>query len=204
MADALHPVVHTGRSATSNPRMSDGQDTAATRPPGRTSPKGLACAHPDGCALANGPPATAFSRHQDAVYCRTHYDRARQHRGNPGPPGVLVRSRLSVMAQRRIVDLFRTCESSDEEIAEIIGCGRNIAYSVVKATLSPTDRRELIKRRAWLRRKYHYAPDLFAAPLSDDEPWLFGLLMADGSTANRRVTSTCRHATAMRLRLHGE
>lgn len=89
--------------------------------------------------------------------------------------------------QNRIVELFRTCQYSDHEIAQIVGCGSSTVHVVVRQMLPSAERRELMQRRAWLRRKYHHDPDLFALPLSDEELWLFGLLMADGSTDAYRV-----------------
>jgi 5-methylcytosine-specific restriction endonuclease McrA len=47
------------------------------------------CAHPDGCALADGLPRPAVARwHGKTPYCRTHYQRARRNGGDPGPAGL--------------------------------------------------------------------------------------------------------------------
>jgi 5-methylcytosine-specific restriction endonuclease McrA len=50
---------------------------------------GSLCAHPDGCALANGLPRPAVARWKgETPYCRTHYQRARRTGGDPGPAGL--------------------------------------------------------------------------------------------------------------------
>jgi 5-methylcytosine-specific restriction endonuclease McrA len=48
------------------------------------------CAHPDGCALADGLPRPAAARWKgETPYCGTHYARARLSGGDPGPPGLM-------------------------------------------------------------------------------------------------------------------
>lgn len=54
---------------------------------------GALCAHPDGCALANGLPRPAVARWKgETPYCGTHYARARRNGGDPGPRGLKRRA----------------------------------------------------------------------------------------------------------------
>ena len=49
----------------------------------------ILCAHPDGCALADGQPRPAVARWKgETPYCAPHYDRARRSGGDPGPAGL--------------------------------------------------------------------------------------------------------------------
>lgn len=53
---------------------------------------GVLCAHPLGCALADGAPRPARARWKGVPYCAVHYARARKNDGDPGGPGLLVRA----------------------------------------------------------------------------------------------------------------
>ena len=87
----------------------------------------------------------------------------------------------------RVVELYCNSDRSVPDIAATVGVESDTVHRVIRRELSPQERQSVIKRRAWVRRKYRYRTDLFAEPLSDAELWLFGLLMADGSTDGRWV-----------------
>jgi hypothetical protein len=104
--------------------------------------------------------------------------------------GVELRRRPIDEGQRtRMVELYRRgTEYSVQEIAAIVGCDARTVHQVLGEMLSPEERRSVTGRRPIrVRRKYRYRSDLFVEPLSDRELWLFGLLMADGSTDGRWV-----------------
>jgi transposase len=91
-------------------------------------------------------------------------------------------------AQReRVVELYRGGTYSERGIAEVVGCSNTTVHGVLRDLLSLEERRSIIERAAWVRRRYRYRRDLFVEPVSDDELWLFGLLMADGTTDGRHV-----------------
>ena len=68
-----------------------------------------------------------------------------------------------------------------DEIARRVGRDPSTIHRMVRRLLPKSDMRGR-RRFPDQPRRYAYRPDLFADPLSDDELWLFGLLLADGTT----------------------
>src|SRR4051794_464580 len=81
----------------------------------------------------------------------------------------------------RIVELYRDRSLRVDAIALLVGRDRRTVHRVVKRALPAAEWRG-IGRYPHHVRQYGYRADLFAEPLSEDEMWLLGLLMADGST----------------------
>jgi plasmid maintenance system antidote protein VapI len=80
-----------------------------------------------------------------------------------------------------IVELYRDHSLRVHEIAQLVGRNRMTIHRLVKRVLPPGEWRGS-GRYPNHRRRYRYRPDLFADPLPEEEMWLLGLLMADGST----------------------
>jgi transposase len=96
---------------------------------------------------------------------------------------------LQQQDRERIAELYRGGRHSAREIAVTVGCHQRAVRRVLEDMLAPKERRSIIERRTWARRKYHYRRHLFVEPLSDAELWLFGLLMADGNVSHGRRVS---------------
>lgn len=150
--------------------------------PGRHYLSGVPCAHPDGCTVADGHPAPARRRWQGVPYCSSHYKRAWRHGGDPGSPeSRAVRPLAGVQCAHP-----DGCLIADGHPAPAYSRWRGVPYCrshYERARRGDGDPGS----RGRARPAYHYRQDLFAEPLSDAELWLFGLLMADGSTDGRRV-----------------
>jgi Homeodomain-like domain len=101
--------------------------------------------------------------------------------------GVALRSGRPPMPREeadRIIELYRDHSVRVHQIARHVGRSRGTVYRLVKRVLPPAEWRG-IGRYPNHERRYGYRADLFADPLAEDEMWLFGLLMADGSTDGR-------------------
>jgi hypothetical protein len=81
----------------------------------------------------------------------------------------------------RILELYRDHSIRIHEVAQLVGRSRGTIHRLVKRVLPPAKWRG-IGRYPDHRRRYAYRADLFADPLSEEEMWLLGLLLADGST----------------------
>jgi len=81
----------------------------------------------------------------------------------------------------RVLDLYRDRSLRVREIAQLVGRDSTTIHRLLARALRPEERRG-IGRYSNRPRRYAYRADLFLEPLSDDEQWLVGLLLADGTT----------------------
>jgi hypothetical protein len=86
----------------------------------------------------------------------------------------------------RILELYRDGSLRVDEIARLVGRGRTTIYRLIKQANGAINMRGA-GRYPNHRRRYTHRPDLFADPLSDEEMWLLGLLLADGTTDGRWI-----------------
>jgi hypothetical protein len=108
--------------------------------------------------------------------------------------GVLRRPRLGPVQRREITGLYCAGSHTAEEIAAIVGSCRGTVHRVLNEALSSEERRSIVAQRSWKRGRYRFRPDVFVPPLSRDDLWLFGLLMADGTTDGESFVRLGLHA----------
>jgi hypothetical protein len=108
----------------------------------------------------------------------------------------------------RVVEMYRT-GSPVREIAETIGYQATSVARIVTRAIPGDERRMLLDQRRRASRKYSLRSDLFQHPLVNDELWLLGLLMADGTINQEKGTLsiglaiTDRDAVALATRVAG-
>jgi DNA-binding MarR family transcriptional regulator len=91
---------------------------------------------------------------------------------------------VSHSERAQIIELYRDMSLRVEEIARRVGRDPSTIHRVIRRLLPKSDMRGQ-RRFPDQPRRYSYRDDLFTEPLSDEELWLFGLLLADGTTDGR-------------------
>lgn len=95
------------------------------------------------------------------------------------------------------------------EIAETVGYRESSVGRIVRRALPGDERRTLLDQRRRAHRKYGLRSDLFQHPLDNDELWLLGLLMADGTINQEKgalsigLVMTDRDAVELAARVAG-
>ena len=107
----------------------------------------------------------------------------------------------------RLLELYRDPHVRVSEIARILGRDRTTIHRILAREL-PAEERRGCGRYPDRWRRYVHRADLFVDPLSDDEQWLFGLLLADGTTdgywsVRLRLAATDRDAVVTARRIAG-